>query len=211
MKSHLFTLTLAVALALAGAAHAQSLPKPAEFYFDADANATKPVVAVRESGDEAVERLLKAIKRDPRAVAERAQLAHLAMDGGRPELGRELYNAALAQLDPNDALWRAVLWNYGWDLYRTGAHADALQRWLELANARATTAGWMPPTFALVLWQLGRRDEAVQWYAAAVRTEPTHWRTTEQFPTLLPDWRDAERATLAEVQQAWAANPPSWP
>lgn len=211
MKSHLFTLSLAVSLALAGAAHAQSLPKPAEFYFDADANATKPVVAVRDSGDAAVERLLKVIRRDPRAVAERAQLAHLAMAGGRAELGRELYEAALAQLDTNDARWRAVQWNYGWDLYRSGAHADALQRWLMLATARATTAQWMPPTFALALWQLGRRDEAVQWYAAAVRTEPTQWRTAEQFATLLPDWREDERAMLAEVQQAWAANPPSWP
>jgi len=27
----------------------------------------------------------------------------------------------------------------------------------------------------------------------------------------LPQWRDDERATLGEVQQAWAAAPPAWP
>jgi tetratricopeptide (TPR) repeat protein len=214
MKSHLFTLSLAVSLALAGAAHAQSLPKPAEFYFDADANTARPIVAVRETGDAAVERLLKAIKRNPRALEERAQLAHLAMEGGRAELGRELYDAALAQLDRTNALWRPTRWNYGWDLYRSGDHAAALAQWEPLVSqygARQSTATWMPPTLALVLWQLDRRDEAVQWYAAAVRTEPAQWRTPDRFATLLPDWRDAERATLAEVQQAWAANPPSWP
>jgi Tfp pilus assembly protein PilF len=206
------TLALAIALGFTGGGvHAQSLPKPAEFYFDADPNAVRPIEAVRETGNAAVERLLKAIKRDPRAIEERAQLAHIAMNGGRPGLGRELYDAALAQLDSNNALRRAVLWNYGWDLYRTGAHADALAQWTTLATARATTPSWMPPTFALVFWQLGRRDEALQWYAAAVRSEPQQWRTIDQFATLLPDWRDEERATLAQVQQAWAQNPPSWP
>lgn len=214
MKSHLFTLSLAVSLALAGAAHAQSLPKPAEFYFDADAGTARPIVAVRESGDAAVERLLKAIKRNPRALEERAHLARLAMDGGRPELGHELYAAVFAAIDPQNSLWRTTRWNYGWDLYRIGDHAAALAQWEPLVTqfgARQSTAAWMPPTLALVLWQLGRRDEAVQWYAAAVRTEPAQWRTADQFATLLPDWRDDERATLAEVQQAWAANPPRWP
>jgi tetratricopeptide (TPR) repeat protein len=206
------TLALALALVVGGSVHAQSLPKPAEFYFDADASAQRPVVAVRETGDEAIERLLKIIKRNPRAAAERAQLAQIAMDGGRPELGRELYEAALGQLDSNSSWWRAVRWNYGWGLYRSGAYADALAQWATLVSStRATTASWMPPTFALVLWQLGRHEEALQWYAAAVRSEPQQWRTSEQFATLLPDWRDEERATLEQVQQAWAANPPSWP
>lgn len=202
---------LVLALGFAAGVHAQQLPKPAEFYFEGDPNAVRVIEPVRETGDAAVQRLLKAIKRDPRAAGERAQLAHIAMNGGRPGLGRELYDGILAQLDPGNALWRAVAWNYGWDLYRTGAHADALAQWTTLANARVTTASWMPPTFALVLWQLGRRDEAVQWYAAAVRSEPQQWRTDGRFATLLPDWRDDERETLAQVQQAWAANPPSWP
>lgn len=202
---------LAIAFTFATGAHAQSLPKPAEFYFDADANATRPVIAVRETGDAAVERLLKAIKRDPHALAERAQLAHIAMGGGRPELGRELYEATLGRLDSGNGLWRAVVWNYAWDLYRTGDTAGALAQWQTLVNARATTASWMPPTLALVLWTAGRRDEAVQWYAAAVRSEPQQWGTSARYATLLPEWRDSERATLAEVQQAWAANPPRWP
>lgn len=205
-------LGLAAVLAVAATAvHAQSLPRPAEFYFDADANALRPIVAVRDTGDAAIQKLLKAIERDPRAKAEHAQLAHLAMAGGREDVGREMYARALARIDRSDVMWRALMWRYGWDLYRVGDAAGALAQWRALQAARSVNAAWMPPTFALALWTAGRRDEAVQWYAAAVRSEPQQWATTAGYPRLLPDWRDAERATLAEVHAAWAANPPRWP
>lgn len=186
------------------------LPKPAEFYFDADANATKPVVAVRETGEAAMAKLLKLIERNPHASAERAQLAHLAMEAGRVDLGRELYARALQRLDTSDAAWRAVMWNYGWDLYRSGDDAAAVAQWRALLMARGVTAAWMPPTFAMALWSLDRKDEAVQWYAAAVRSEPQQWASSARYAQLLPDWLEAERATLAEVQAAWAANPPAF-
>lgn len=214
---HFRHLILALALATAAPGHARSapsnpmLPRPAEFYFDADAQATRPVIAVRETGDAAVAKLLKLIDRDPRAKAEHAQLAHLAMAGGRADLGRELYARALVRITPSDALWRAVMWNYGWDLYRAGDAATALEQWRALASSRSTTPSWLPPTLAMVLWTLGRKDEAVTWYAAAVRTEPGQFRDTSRHAQLLPDWTGAERATLADVQAAWARNPPNWP
>ena len=209
-------LALALALAAAGTAHGQSatsnptLPKPAEFYFDADAQATKPIIAVRETGDAAVAKLLKLIDRNPRAKAEHAQLAHLAMAGGRADLGRELYGRALVRITPSDGMWRAVMWNYGWDLYRAGDAAAALDQWRTLMTSRGTTPSWLPPTLAMVLWTLGRKDEAVNWYAAAVRTEPEQFRGTARHAQVLPDWTDAERFTLAQVQAAWARNPPAW-
>ena len=202
---------LAVGLAVAGNASAQSLGKLAEFYFEEDANTEKPVVAVRETGDAAAQKLLRRIERDPQAKVELAQLAHIAMESGRHDLGRDLYARALGRIDRTDVLWRAVMWNYGWDLFRAGDAAGALEQWSTLQAARSVTASWIPPTNALVLWTLGRKDEAVQWYAAAVRTEPQQWRTPAAYATLLPEWRDAERATLADVQAAWLANPPAWP
>ena len=63
----------------------------------------------------------------------------------------------------------------------------------------------------LALWRAGQQQEAVKWYAAAVRTEPTQWNDSSRYPQLLPAWRDDERASLAEVQQAWASAPPAWP
>jgi Tfp pilus assembly protein PilF len=205
------SLIAAALLAATGAVSAQTLPKPAEFYFDADANTLKPVVAVRETGDAAMEKLAKAVERNPRAKGEAAQLAHLAMEAGRTDLGRQLYARALAAIDRSDGLWRSVVWNYGWDLYRAGDFEGALAQWRTLVEARSVTAAWMPPTLALSLWTVGRKEEAVQWYAAAVRSEPQLWNSTAQFARLLPEWRDADRALLSEVQAAWAANPPSWP
>ena len=205
------SLLMTALLAATGAVSAQSTNKPAEFYFAADANTVKPVLAIRETGDAATQKLAKAIERNPHAKAEVAHLAHLAMNAGRAELGRQLYGRALTAIDRNDGLWRSVVWNYGWDLYRAGDSEGALSQWRSLQESRGVTASWIPPTFALALWSLERKEEAVQWYAAAVRSEPQQWNTASQFERLLPQWREDERATLAEVQAAWAANPPSWP
>jgi len=205
-------LALAAGLALAGAASAQSLPKPAEFYFDADARALKPLVAAGADTEAEMQRLLRKVERDPQAQTELAQLAHLAMRHGRVDTGRALYGRALARIDRNNTQWRAVVWNYGWDLYRAGDAPGAFAQWVSLnAASRNVNAAWMPPTYALALWTLGRRDEAVQWYAAAVRTQPGDWTATQGYARLLPDWQPAERDTLAQVHAAWVAAPPSWP
>ena len=204
-------LLLAVGLMVDSGAQAQALPAPSEFYFEADALAVKPIVAVRETGEIATQKLVRAIQRNPRAVAERAQLAHIAMEAGRVELGRQLYADALALVTQSDGLYRPLLWNYGWDLYRSGDDEAALAQWQKLVAARNSTASWIPTTLAMVLWTLDRKDEAVQWYAAAVRTEPVQWLTTGRYAELLPEWKENERATLAEVHAAWVANPPTWP
>jgi Tfp pilus assembly protein PilF len=210
-------LLLAVTLAAAGSAHAQapsgpSLPRPAEFYFDTDTKSTKPIVAVRETGEAATVKLLKLLERNPSGKTENAQLAHLAMTAGRTDLGREFYLRSMLLIPSTDGVfWRPLMWNYGWDLYRAGDPAGALQQWQTLATTRGSNASWIPPTLAMVLWSLGRKDEAVRWYAAAVRTEPQQWGVATRYAQLLPEWRDADRATLAEVQAAWAANPPRWP
>lgn len=204
-------LLLAALLAIPAGGLAQTMPRPAEFYFDADAHTVKPVVAINETGEPAMQKLLAIIERKPRAHAEAAQLAHMAMQAGRTEVGRSLYQRALGGLSESNILWRPVMWNYGWDLYRAGDAQGALRQWHALLTARGITASWMPQTLALALWSVERKDEAVKWYAAAVRSEPDQWRGTARYAELLPDWSEAERATLAEVQAAWVENPPAWP
>jgi len=213
MRSMFRATVLVASLALAGpvAAQADRLVPYAEFYFDADASTAAPIVAQPGSGDAVVERLARAIARNPRDVRATAQLAHLAMQGGRTELGLELYARALGQVSDRDSAYRPLRWNYGWDLYRSGDAAGALAQWRELLRGRSVTASWMPPTFALALWTLGRRDEAVAWYSAAVRSEPAQWSSSDQHAALLPDWSPTELEILGQVQQAWRENPPSWP
>ena len=192
-------------------AHAQALPGPKEFYFDADPQTTRAIVAVPGSGDAVVDRLAANIARKPGDVESRAQLARTAMATGRMDMGEELYRTARKNAAGNQRLARAVAWNHGWDLYRAGEPARALEQWASLIGGWPSAQSWQPPTLALALWKLGHRQEAVAWYAAAVRTEPGQWSDAARFAELLPDWREEERATLAEVLAAWQDAPPAWP
>ena len=203
------TAALTALLAVPGVA-AQSLQAPQEFYFDND-SAAAPVVVVPGQASDLVDQLMRQRERGRRALDATVQLASVAIAQGRPELGRSLYQEALGSAAANTVAGRSVRWNYGWDLFRLGEVDAALTQW---SGAQAGVRGnpsWVPATFALALWTLGRKDEAVRWYAAAVRTEPQQWSGTSRFAELLPSWRDSERASLAEVQQAWAAQPPAWP
>lgn len=190
--------------------HAQQLSRPAEFYFDEDERTARPVTAVEGSDEPAQQRLLRMIERNERnANAAQAQLAHIAMATGRAETGRGLYDQLLASLG-RGWLRNSVQWNYGWDLYRAGEVEAALEQWIAAGTGRPQSPEWVPPTFALALWQLERRDEARDWYAAAVRTWPGRWSNPD-LEALLPDWSADERAVLAQVHAAWAEDPPGWP
>lgn len=197
--------------ATVGAAWGETvLPSPQEFYFDPDP-AAQPVVVVEGEGNELINQLVRQRERGRKSLEATVQLASVAMGEGRVELGQTLYDEALQAASASSPQGRTVRWSYGWDLLRIGQGDAALAQWNAAAQALRGNASWVPPTFAMALWQLGRKDEAVKWYAAAVRTEPAQWSTAERHAALLPGWRESERAALAQVQQAWAANPPAWP
>lgn len=190
-------------------AHGQSLTKPKEFYFDQD-NAARPIVVVEGDVSTVTEQLAKERERGRKAVEATAQLARIAIQQNRIDLGKALYAQAMEARSGNTGLGRGIRWNYGWDLYRLGEYDAALEQWASLISAPGGPS-WIPPTLALALWRVDRKPEALQWYAAAVRTEPYLWNDPANFPQLLPDWSDGERTTLAEVHAAWQADPPSWP
>ena len=210
MKKLRFPLALGLALCSL-LAQGQSLPAPKEFYFDADPQTTRAIVALSGEGQEVVDRLAATVARRPDDVESRVQLARVAMQSGRLELGDELYQAAQRNASGNQRLVRQLGWNYGWDLYRAGEYQRALDQWQKLLGGWPAAPSWQPPTLALALWKLDRRSEALAWYAAAVRTEPDLWNSPANFAQLLPDWREEDRALLAEVLAAWQANPPAWP
>lgn len=190
---------------------AQEIPRPKEFYFETDVDVVRPLQLYQGDDDATVERLLKARERGRRgeAALAAAQLAGIAYAGGRTETGAALYSEAGSRAD-GARMRDALHWNHGWDLYRSGDIAGALAQWRDAGAQRLKGPSWLPPTLALGLWQIDRRDEAVSWYAAAVRTEPRQWQSPD-LAQLLPDWTEADRAVLSEVAAAWRANPPAWP
>jgi len=208
-RQMLASLALAVGACVFNAS-AQSLPAVQEFYFDNDV-AAAPMVVVQGEGGDLVDQLMKHRERGRKTLEATVQLAGVAIAQGRPELGRSLYEQAATTASASSVVGRSVRWNYGWDLFRLGETDAALAQWTAAQNTLRGNPGWVPPTFALALWTLGRKTEAVQWYAAAVRTEPQQWNGTDRYAELLPGWRDSERSTLAEVQRAWAEKPPAWP
>ena len=210
MKSGKYMLLAAVLASVVFSAHAQSVPKPKEFYFDEDKTTARPIVVVEGEGEAQVQALVRERDRGRRQLEATAQLAHIAFSDGRTDLGGQLYQQALAQTDAKGTLGRAVRWNYAWDLFRAGQVEPALTRWVEVASAYGSPS-WAPPTLALALWRLDRKQEAVAWFGAAVRTEPTIWIDARNFASQLPDWKQEDRDTLAEVLGAWQANPPTWP
>lgn len=205
-----FLVGLVLAAGAAAAWAAPALPAPQEFYFDVDP-AAAPMVVVEAQGEDLVNQLARQRERGRKALEATVQLAGVAIAQGRPELGQTLYAEALQAAPVTTPSGRSVRWNYAWDLYRQGQVDAALEQWVASASSLRGNATWVPPTFALALWKQGQREQAVKWYAAAVRTEPGQWSDSAQFARLLPTWREDERALLAEVQQAWASQPPAWP
>ena len=210
MKSGKYLLLAAVLASVVFSAQAQNVPKPKEFYFDEDKTTARSIIVVEGQGEVQVQALVQERERGRRQVEATAQLARIAFADGRSELGAQLYEQAIASTDAKGTLGRSIRWNFAWDLYRAGKLEPALGHWAEVASVYGSPS-WAPPTLALALWKLDRKDEAVQWYGAAVRTEPTQWTDARNFAALLPDWRQEDRDTLAEVLGAWQVNPPTWP
>lgn len=193
---------------LVSLAFAQPVPPPKEFYFDPDPMAV-PMQAIEGGPADLVDQLMRQRNRGRRVVETSVQLAGIALREGRQELALSLYDDAAAQATATQQ--RGVRWNQGWEFYRQGDAEGGLKAWVQALQSTRLQPSWAPPTLALALWKLGRRDEAVAWYAAAVRTEPQDWSDPANHARLLPDWSHAERALLLEVFSAWAADPPSWP
>lgn len=203
---------MALTLLASAMAWGQALPRMQEFYFDEDKGALQPLQVVEGEGDQVVKRLDQLAARDGRnADKAGAQLAHLLMASGRLQEGKSYYAKLLQRNGETSALYRPIAYRYGWDLYRAGEYEMALSQWQKLVGSRGIEPAWAPPTLALVLWKLDRKQDAVNWYAAAVRTEPTQWSGTARYAELLPQWSEAERADLAQVQAEWAKAPPAWP
>ena len=200
---------LAAALAgmpAAAAAQAAPLPPIAEFYFDDD-SAARPIEVVSPEGGDVVRRLERALQRDSRNALALGQLAGIAYASGRAETGESFYATAIGLASNGGTHQRQLMWNHGWDLYRDDRHEAALEEWLKAIAGHRGRPIWAPPTLALVLSRLGREDEALQWYAAAVRTRPERYVDRAAMERAYPEWRAEDIDVLVALAAKASATP----
>ncbi len=206
-----FARVLLIAAALAGTpalalAQAAVLPPIAEFYFDDD-SAARPIEVVSPEGGDVVRRLERALQRDSRNALALGQLAGIAYASDRADTGESFYATALGLASTGGTHQRQLLWNHGWDLFRADRHEAALEEWLKAIAAHRGRPSWAPVTLALALGRLGREAEALEWYAAAVRTRPERYVDRAAMERAYPTWRAEDIDVLVALAAKAAAAP----
>lgn len=182
----------------------RDFPPPAERYTDPDPSAHAVIVVPRHKLD-----LMAQLDRLAQGPADNWR-AHVQRGFERAPRGqtdgmREDYAIALAQTEGRPADTRTVLWSYGWALQVNGKHAEALVEWRKAELAHGGRPFWVPYTYAVALWSANRKDEALAYYEAAVRSEPEKWSTEAGVARWTLHWGPLERGSIDEIHAAWSA------
>ena len=98
---------------------------------------------------------------------------------------------------------RHAHWNYGWALFSSADNAGALQHWQAAAELHGGHPTWVPTTFAIGLWLTGHNDRAIEYYAAAVASDPDRWGEAGGVAEATRDWSANEKLAIEAVQAAW--------
>ena len=196
-----------LAVLLAGcsvALHAQApaLPVASESYGEDDPAAVRPK-PIDPTDVRARQMLEQVLQYDPENVSARIQNANLMIARGLRQrgLGEYEYVRRVAQSDPKKL--RQVIWNYGWALFETGDARRAIAEWMEAEKLHGGHPIWVPTTYAVGLWAAGDRDLAVQFYRAAVNSNPRRWGEERGLGEATRDWKPNEKVAIEAVYAAW--------
>ena len=193
-----------LAFLLVAGAQAQdpTLPVAAETYGEDDPAAVRPK-AIDPTDVRARQMLEQVLQYDPENVSARIQNANLMIARGLRQrgLGEYEYVRRVAQSDPKKL--RQVIWNYGWALFETGDARRALAEWMEAERLHGGQPAWVPTTYAVGLWVAGDRDLAVQFYRAAVNSNPRRWGEERGLTEAIRAWAPNEKVAIEAVYAAW--------
>jgi Tfp pilus assembly protein PilF len=178
-------------------------PLPADRYPDVDP-AAQYATAPDPRDRRAMTELERVVSRDANNIPARVQMALVLLQRGQPARAGNEFRGAIAAAAPGDTLSRYARWNYGWSLFESADPAGALEQWQLAAEQHGGRPDWVPLLYALVLWVQGDREGAVEYYAAAVRTDPARWSTAQALEASISEWPVNARFTLESVRQAWS-------
>lgn len=178
------------------------LPVPFEAYGEDDPAAVAPR-RVDPTDSRATKTLEQILQYDPENVSARIQNAELLIARGMRQRGLDEYAYALRLAGSDEAKLRQVYWNYGWALFHVGEARGAVTQWLQAERRHGGRPLWVPTTYAIGLWEAGERDLALEFYKAAVRSNPRRWGEAAGLKEATRDWSDAQRAAMDAVYGAW--------
>jgi tetratricopeptide (TPR) repeat protein len=85
------------------------------------------------------------------------------------------------------------------------------ERALQMTTPRGQQHSAVRWNYGWDLYRLGEVEGALaQWIEAGANRGVVYPAWAPQLQALLPEWSDADRATLAEVLAAWREDPPAW-
>lgn len=188
---------------LALPALAQALPgKPLETYFQDDPAATLPR-EVDPTNRMAVTQLEQVLAYDPKNVSARLQHARLLIARGQSRHAILEFEAAIREAPEDSVARRQAHYAFGWALLRIGQARRAAEEWAIAARLHGGNPRWAPTTLALALWLADEKDLAIDYFAAAVRSDSRSWGSTRGLALSLRDWHEDDRATLEAVHAEW--------
>lgn len=150
------------------------------------------------------ESLNRTIRQNPRNLAALIQRAYLFHASGDLEEGDRDFLRALELGRDEPLVQRRALWSLGWSALNRDQAPDAIEYWRLSIALHGGRPFWQPYTLAVAYWQLGDRETALAWYAAAAFSNPD-WRTAEGVASRGTHWRDKERAAANALFAEWSA------
>lgn len=189
--------------ALCAVAQAQDpFPPPAALYADNDPAAVRPDPLDPRDRD-ARRQLDQVLKSNPGNVPARVLDAWNLFERGNRGRATQAFEDAIKTAPPGSLPLRHAHWNYGWALFASADNAGALSHWRTAADLHGGHPTWVPTTLAIGLWLTGHTDRAIEYYAAAVASDPDRWGEVTGVAEATRDWSANEKLAIEAVQAAW--------
>lgn len=203
------TLILALLLAPLSAFAAEArtaVPPPAEKYLDPDPFSRADQTVDLNGMENPLKGLDARIAADPTDFHLFVERGYLKADRGDVKGAQADYAQAVKAAGDNAHELRFAHWSHGWALLGLELPEASLAEWRESEKLHGGHPYWVPYTYAMGLWAAGRNDEAVAYYAAAVRSFPERWGSRETVRTHSSKMKPEEQALLLAVFNEWEAN-----
>lgn len=139
-------------------------------FLDADPMAMDESLVQGVHNQATLIRALKArLRRNPSDADATMDLGLLAAQSG--DGFAHYFERAEALVDDDSNRRRRLAWARGHACAAGGDAECALRHWHAAASAFGGDARWVPAAYSYALWGLGRTEQAIDWYAAAVRAD----------------------------------------